>query len=200
MKKFFEQFKNPRGFLGVMASKIMARSNRELNEWTISLLNLKSDDHVLEIGYGPGIGIEQVVRFVPDGFVCGLDLSEVSFKEAKKRNRKAIENHLLELRIGDVSELPAFSVKFDKIYSVNSIHFWNEPVRALRHLNHIMNPGGLLASTIQPREKGATDQTAKQMAAQIKKHMEEAGFENIEIKSKDMKPVSAVLGNRSLSD
>jgi len=36
----------------------MARSTRQRNEWTISLLNIKDDDRILEVGSGPGALIE----------------------------------------------------------------------------------------------------------------------------------------------
>ena len=55
------QFKQPHGSLGQVAGFIMAKrpSNIERNQWTLDLLDLRPDDRVLEIGFGPGIAIEK---------------------------------------------------------------------------------------------------------------------------------------------
>jgi hypothetical protein len=61
------QFHRPAGLLGRVVGWIMAnrRSNIQRSCWTIDPLNLHGGDHVLEIGFGPGLGIEQAARLVP---------------------------------------------------------------------------------------------------------------------------------------
>ncbi len=58
-KTIVGQFKNPHGYLGRIAGWIMAnrRSNRERNDWTVDLLNIRSRDRVIEIGCGPGLAL-----------------------------------------------------------------------------------------------------------------------------------------------
>ena len=75
MGKFGDQFKKPEGFLGSIAGKLMATVGAEKNKWTISLLNVKKDDNVLEIGFGPGIGIELTSKVIQDGKIIGIDYS-----------------------------------------------------------------------------------------------------------------------------
>ncbi len=50
-KKLIAQFHHPKGFLGIIAGRIMANreSNLARNRWTVDLLNLQPDDHVLEL-------------------------------------------------------------------------------------------------------------------------------------------------------
>ncbi len=57
------QFGNPRGLVGRLAGEFMARrpSNRARNLWTVDLLELRPHHRVLEIGYGPGFAIGEVV-------------------------------------------------------------------------------------------------------------------------------------------
>ena len=56
------QFGRPTGFLGSIVGHIMARtpSNLERIQWTLSLLDVKPADRVLEVGIGPGVAIELV--------------------------------------------------------------------------------------------------------------------------------------------
>ena len=86
------QFGRPAGLLGHIAGKIMAftPSNKDRIHWTISLLDIKPDDRLLEIGFGPGYAIEIVSKMVPKGFIAGIDHSEVMVRHAAKRNARAI--------------------------------------------------------------------------------------------------------------
>ena len=65
-------------------------SNQDRIRWTISLLNIKPDDRLLEIGFGPGFAIELVSKITSEGFVAGIDHSEVMVRQASKRNARAI--------------------------------------------------------------------------------------------------------------
>ena len=70
-EKIAEQFGKPSGFLGSIAGFIMAKrsSNIERNEWGISLLNIQPSDHVLEIGFGSGVGIQKMSDLITDGII-----------------------------------------------------------------------------------------------------------------------------------
>ncbi len=82
------QFKKPNGILGRMAGWIMAihPSNRERNRWTVSLLGIQSQDALLEIGFGPGLGVQLASQKASTGLVAGIDFSETMLKQALKRN------------------------------------------------------------------------------------------------------------------
>src|SRR6516165_6119334 len=51
---FRRMFGQPRGFLGRLGGVIMARTNDTCGAWVIELLNVASNETVLEIGFGPG--------------------------------------------------------------------------------------------------------------------------------------------------
>ena len=135
------------------------RSNHERAQWTISLLGIKPHDRILEIGFGPGIAIELASRLAGDGRVVGLDHSEVMLRQATRRNASAVRNGRVELHLGSVAELPRFEEPFDKVFTINSIHFWEEPLERLKELRRVLKPGGMIAVTLQPRSRNATGAT-----------------------------------------
>lgn len=47
-------FGRPRGLLGRLGGRIMARTNENCGAWAIDLLEIRPDDRVLEVGFGPG--------------------------------------------------------------------------------------------------------------------------------------------------
>ena len=48
---FRRMFGQPRGFLGRMGGVIMARTNDACGAWAIELLNVASNETVLEVGF-----------------------------------------------------------------------------------------------------------------------------------------------------
>lgn len=187
-----EQFGHPTGFWGSIVGKIMAYrpSNKDRIRWTISLLNIKPDDRLLEIGFGPGFAIELASRVATEGFIAGVDHSEVMVRHAGKRNARALQAGKVMLQLGSSSNLPKFDEPFDKVFSINSIHFWNEPIDCLRELRKLLKPGGLIAVTIQPRSRGATDATTMEIGKEVAMNLERAGFSQCRLEIRQTKPVS----------
>src|SRR5215216_5951198 len=143
----FAQFGRPTGFWGRGAGLLMAHrsSNRRRNAWAVSLLDVRPDDRVLEIGFGPGLAILQLSRTAKQGYVCGIDPSEVMLRQARKRNADGIRRGVVDLRLASVDALPAFDAPFDKILAVNAVLFWTEPDTRFEALRHLLRPGGLIA-------------------------------------------------------
>ncbi len=197
-RKFLRaQFGQPTGFVGRIAGKIMANSasNRERSEWTLSLLKIQPADKVLEIGFGPGLAIEMAARAA--GFVAGVDHSPVMVEHASKRVKQAVAQGRVSLKQGSASELPKFDTVFDKIFSINSIHFWDDPVSCLKGLRRILKAGGTIAITLQPRslhsEAGAELEIGKELAEKL----EAAGFTGcrVEIRKTDLVSAACVLAS-----
>ena len=86
------QFGCPSGFWGSIVGWIMASrsSNRRRNAWAGSLLDVQRCDRVMEIGFGPGIAIQEMSRIAVEGHVCGLDHSARMLHQASRRNAEEI--------------------------------------------------------------------------------------------------------------
>ncbi len=126
LKEFSMQFQHPRGFWGEVAGHILALTTGSRNDWTLSKLNIHPNDHVLEIGYGPGIGIYKCAKNIHSGKVIGIDISSTMKEQASRRNRPFIESGIVELKVDTVESLEIPTNYFDKIYSVNSVMFWEK--------------------------------------------------------------------------
>lgn len=168
LKKFFLQFGQPHGLLGRIAGKLMASTGIEQNKWTLSLLNIQKTDHVLEIGFGPGVATELVSNVIQDGSYLGIDYSDVMLQQATKRNKKAIREGRIQLKLADVNHLPRFEQKFDKVFSVNSIIFWKDPVASLQTIRQMMKSNACIALTVLPYKKGTTEETVKRLGHDIR--------------------------------
>jgi hypothetical protein len=52
----------PQGILGRLGGIIMARSNQQCAVWVIDLLDIQPHDSVLEVGFGPGVGLHLLAQ------------------------------------------------------------------------------------------------------------------------------------------
>jgi SAM-dependent methyltransferase len=191
------QFGRPTGPLGRGAGWVMGRraSNRERNRWAVSLLDIQPSDRVLEIGFGPGLAIRDIARLAAEGYVCGIDHSEVMVRQASRRNAQALSCGRLELRLGSVESLPRFDEPFDKILAVNAIQFVADPVECLADLRALLLVGGRVAIAHQPRCPGATDETSALRGQRIAAQLAQAGFSDVRVETLKLKPaVVCVLG------
>jgi ubiquinone/menaquinone biosynthesis C-methylase UbiE len=191
------QFVKPTGALGWAVGHAMAFKNRERSEWVLSLLDLRAADRVLEIGFGPGADIARASRVA--AFVAGVDHSEVMLGQASRRNRGAIRAGRVELHCGVAAQLPCPDSKFDCAFAINSAQFWKESAKAFGEIRRVLKPGGRILLAVQPRNKGVTDETARQVGYTLAKGLTAAGFEGVHCEFKDMKPVATacVLGRRA---
>ena len=195
-----EQFAHPKGLLGALAGRIMARSNRELGAWAVSLLDLGPDDRVLEVGFGPGVAARMVLERVPGGFLVGVDASEEMVRQATKRNARAVNEGRADLKHADVSELLGSGSPFgrpsgepfDALLSINSVPFWDEPVACLRGLRGLLRGGGLAVLAVQPRTRGATGATTREVGEGLAGDLLAAGFVRVRQEIREMRPVPAV--------
>jgi SAM-dependent methyltransferase len=171
------QFGRPTGLRGRAAGLLMAHrpSNRRRNSWPVSVLDVRRDDRVLEIGVGPGLAIRELSRIAAEGYVCGIDHSELMLRWARRRNADGLRRGVVDLRLGSVDELPEFDAPFDKLLAVNTMLFWSEPVARLAELRRLLRPGGLIAVAHQPRGPGATDEASAVKGREIAAALDRAG-------------------------
>jgi ubiquinone/menaquinone biosynthesis C-methylase UbiE len=121
-----KQFRRPTGFLGKIISRVMVKGNSPVYDKIIRELDIKPYDRILEIGYGPGIGVHRIAS-AHDCLVTGIDFSELMFREASRRNKKNIASEKVELILGNYLASDMGSNRFDKVFCTNVIYFWDKP-------------------------------------------------------------------------
>jgi SAM-dependent methyltransferase len=101
-----------------------------------------------EIGVGPstrlldvgcGAGLALVLAAKRGAVVAGLDAAQGLLAVAHERLPEA------DIRAGDVEELPYADATFTAATSFNSVQYADDPVRALRELARVLEPGSPIA-------------------------------------------------------
>lgn len=172
-------FGRPRGLLGRVGGRLMTgRDKRAMAEWVLSELAVESTDHVLEVGFGPGIGIERAAAAASDGFVAGVDYSREMVEMARARNAAAIDAGRVDLRYGSADDLPFEDATFDGAFSINSMQLWPDAVAGLGEMRRVLKPGGRVALGFTP--------VAGQSPTEVRPLLTRAGFDDVEVEEGEL--------------
>ncbi len=155
-------------------------------------MNLQPDDHLLEVGFGPGIAINKAATVLQQGLIVGIDHSQTMLEQATRRNATAIDEGTVRLLLGSLKDLYVFEEKFDKAFSTNVIQFWADPRDYFRQMRKFLKANGALATTYMPRRRGATTEDSRKMANDLADCLRDTGYKNIEIREKPLDKLIAV--------
>lgn len=187
MKSFRAQFGHPTGLVGRLVGVILALENRQRIEWAVNLLGVQPTDIVLEIGFGPGVGIQFLAAKATQGLVAGVDISKVMVEQASRRNAQGLRAGRVELWQGTAENLPYVDQYLDKVLTINSFHIWPDKQPALHEIYRTLKPGGTLAIVEQPPEKITQRTVIEARGQQIQQSLLQAGFKDFELIYGDFK-------------
>lgn len=151
----YRMFVRPAGRSGEAGAELMARSGRPLQETAVRVLDLATPDlRVLEIGFGPGVGLALLAETVPQGHVTGVDPSEVMHRHAAQRNRDPMAAGRMTLIRSTADALPVPDESQDAAMMIDNLHFWPDPVAGLREVFRVLVPGAPVVCGFSPPSGG----------------------------------------------
>jgi trans-aconitate methyltransferase len=189
--KLIAQFGKPAGMTGEVVAWLMSVSSRSLSQWTIEYIPVNPTDKVLEIGYGNGRTFKKMADRLPEGFIAGVDHSELMYKKALKRNRQYCNTSRAILQCGTIHEIAFPPYYFDTIFGNNVHFFWNNPVHEFYRLRSLLRPGGKLVMIFQPRWAKSA-KAVQEIAIETSVQFQLAGFSDIQIDYKPMRQVDGI--------
>lgn len=190
--KFFSlQARKPSGIIGrYLMTKIFNNGNADLNSFVKEILDLQKEDRVLEIGFGPGKLINEMADITTEGVVEGIDFSQVMLKQASKLNRQYISNGKVRLHKGECSVLPFDNESFNKLCSINTLYFWNEPGKYFGEMFRVIKSGGKIVIGFRNDKQMSNLNLSEEIFRFYSKNdvvniLSDAGFSGAHIKEKE---------------
>jgi SAM-dependent methyltransferase len=114
-----------------------------MNALALRQLDVRPADRVLEVGFGGGSLLAAISAAEPV-LAIGVDVSEAMIARGRRRFRRQIAQGRLRIAIGSIEQLPLKQGSIDKVCSLNTIYFWEDPAAAMRELARVLRIGGSL--------------------------------------------------------
>jgi len=194
------QARKPSGLIGrYVMTKIFNSGNADLNAFVKEILELQTEDRVLEVGFGPGKLINEIASITTKGIVEGIDFSVTMVKQATKVNSRYISSGRVILHKGECGSLPFENEVFDKLCSINTLYFWKSPKEYFAEMFRVIKPGGTIAIGFRDDEQMRNLNLSEDIFGSYSKNdvvnlLLDAGFQNAQIKEKEGVPFVSYCG------
>ncbi|XP_026223871.1 uncharacterized methyltransferase YdaC [Anabas testudineus] len=151
-EKLGKQLGHPtRSVAGWLVSKMLTVRNRVLEENAVQLCGIQPGDTVLELGHGPGLGLQSAAKLVtgPTGHLIGVDYSEYMHQMAREQMKELVASGKVTLHHCDVAAMPLADSTVDKVFHCNCYYFWPDLRKGAAEIRRVMKPGGLMVTTLK---------------------------------------------------
>ena len=181
--------RKPSGWAGRLFYR-EAKGHYKSFEYVLDRLRLTADDSFLDVCCGGGSLLRMALQSVRHA--AGLDHSPDMVELARTNNVRAVEAGLLDVQQGDARELPWPDGSFTAAANANALFFIPEPIRFMREVYRVLEPGGRLAIATMPNRKLArvlfkpwTSTMALYTDGELAQMLRDAGFTAVEVYSPD---------------
>ena len=150
IKEIAAQLRKPSGELGNEVAQRMNEGNREMNLGTIDMLEISANDHVLEIGMGNGFFAKDILSRAEGVTYTGCDYSEDMIRLAEELNKEFVQAGKASFIHCEGHNIPLPDHSANKLFTVNTLYFWDDAEAMLSEFRRVLKPGALLSITIRP--------------------------------------------------
>lgn len=145
------QLSHPSGEKGLEIAEMMNETNSGMTKNAISNLDLTSGDTVLELGHGNAGHLNFLFSSCENVHYTGLEISTLMNREAQRLNENLVDAKKASFVLIDGKQIPFPDNQFDKLFTVNTLYFWKNPVEMLEELSRVLKPKALFSLTFAHR-------------------------------------------------
>jgi ubiquinone/menaquinone biosynthesis C-methylase UbiE len=151
LQQLAAQLRQPTGEEGINTGDWMNKGNVQMNMNTLQIVAAVTNDTILEIGMGNGFFVKEILQKNTSIKYTGADFSEVMVAEAQRINAAWINKGQASFILADAIALPFSNSSFNKIFTVNTIYFWEDTVKILAEIKRVLMPKGKLIIALRPK-------------------------------------------------
>jgi ubiquinone/menaquinone biosynthesis C-methylase UbiE len=152
MMQIASQLSRPEGAEGIITAGRMAHTNNNMTNAAIKALNILDKDIVLEIGPGNGTHVQHLMNNADHIRYYGADISATMVTEANRINKTLVKTGDVSFTLSQADKLNFDTGFFDKVFTVNTLYFWEEPLAFAMEIRRVLKPGGLFCLAIATEE------------------------------------------------
>jgi ubiquinone/menaquinone biosynthesis C-methylase UbiE len=145
-------FGNPNGIGGKITTKIMNIMNQKQYKTVLKNINLEPNNIILDIGFGNGYLIKKLFKQNIPVNIYGIDISKDMFDNVISKNKQYVNNGNLKLFVEDIGKTSFENNVFDKLYTINTVYFWNGLEKCFSEIKRILKINGIFMNVIYTKE------------------------------------------------
>ena len=145
-------FGNPNGIGGKITTKIMNIMNQKQYKTVLKNINLEPNNIILDIGFGNGYLIQKLFKQNIPVSIYGIDISKDMFDNVISKNKQYVNNGNLKLFVEDIGKTSFENNMFDKLYTINTVYFWNDLEKCFSEIKRILKINGIFMNVIYTKE------------------------------------------------
>lgn len=147
LKQLAQQLRCPDGEKGKTIGNLLDSSNKEMILESILTLEIHDKNRILELGHGNCSHLSDIMNQANQLKYFGMEISQVMQQEATRINYKYIKGKVALFNLYNGHDIPYVLNFFDKIITVNTIYFWENPLDFLNEIHRVLKPNGIFVLT-----------------------------------------------------
>lgn len=176
-----KQSQKPSGLIGRVITKIWSFYFKKLSLWAIKQTTISDNYRILEIGYGGGSTIKNLLALNKNLEIHGIDISKESYRTAQRVHSDSIRKGSVQLKIGNVENMPYQNNNFDRIFAIQTHIFWKDIKKSFQEVYRVMSSNSTLIIASE-KEKIHYHMTDYRTSHEFSQLLTSIGFSKIEEK------------------
>lgn len=176
-----KQSQKPSGLIGRVITKIWSFYFKKLSLWAIKQTTISDNYRILEIGYGGGSTIKNLLALNKNLEIHGIDISKESYRTAQRVHSDSIRKGSVQLKIGNVENMPYQNNYFDRIFAIQTHIFWKDIKKSFQEVYRVLSSNSTLIIASE-KEKIHYHMTDYRTSHEFSQLLTSIGFSKIEEK------------------
>ncbi|MBK5127555.1 class I SAM-dependent methyltransferase [Streptococcus parasanguinis] len=176
-----KQSQKPSGLIGRVITKIWSFYFKKLSLWAIKQTTISDNYRILEMGYGGGSTIKNLLALNKNLEIHGIDISKESYRTAQRVHSDSIRKGSVQLKIGNVENMPYQNNYFDRIFAIQTHIFWKDIKKSFQEVYRVLSSNSTLIIASE-KEKIHYHMTDYRTSHEFSQLLTSIGFSKIEEK------------------
>ena len=123
----------------------MEKGHGPVGKQAIQLMRVPADARVLDVGCGSGWATRLLAGYAINGQVTGIDISDEMIRVARESSG-AFPN--TDFEVASAEHLPFTDSEFTQAFSMESLYYYSDILKALTEIHRVLRPGGLFVAVV----------------------------------------------------